>query len=512
MAHLKDLYVSGDARIKGTLYANVVGLNTVGATGATGPVGAVGAKGATGIQGVIGPVGATGAKGATGEKGATGAKGEPGDVPSTRKINGKPLSADITLTASDVGALNKLTYEWNKQYSADGTAGYLLIGSFPMYDTNLTIEINATTSKTYHGTLVIATQNVSETSIGSAHDIVVYDDPTGDISDAIRVVKNSGSRNYNVYFVPQTWSKNVIHIRAIGKYLENTDTSTICSFIAGTAPDTTPGLEVVNACPTQIAITNTVPTSATSYYPLYTTGLSGNQTPRANADFYYYDAGTWSFLNIGSSNQLGGLTLHNNNGTYADITPSGITANRTITIPNATGTMALREVDNVFSGNNTFLNEKFEIKANSTNDDSWVKLTNSNNTAYYALGIRRPYDQYGLQLKYHPDASNQDVSRPGSGTEDIYYDIYHQGNLNKVYFANTAEVTFTDGVYRLVDSRIKANSTITCTRRAGTFNSANFVVFYVQQYAGYADIFCAKLDGSAYNGVLGLHYIIGNKF
>jgi hypothetical protein len=63
MAQLKELYVSGDARIKGTLYANVVGLNTVGATGATGPVGAAGPKGATGIQGIIGPIGATGLRG-----------------------------------------------------------------------------------------------------------------------------------------------------------------------------------------------------------------------------------------------------------------------------------------------------------------------------------------------------------------------------------------------------------------------------------------------------------------
>ena len=144
--------------------------------------------------------------------------------------------------------LNKLTYEWNKQYNAGGTAGYLLIGSFPMYDTNVTIDIDATTNTTYHGTVVIATQNVSETSIGSAHVITVYGDPTGTISDAIRVVWNSGSRNYNVYFVPATWSKNLIHIRAIGNYLDNIDESKICAqFTTGTAPATTSGLTVVNA-------------------------------------------------------------------------------------------------------------------------------------------------------------------------------------------------------------------------------------------------------------------------
>lgn len=152
------------------------------------------------------------------------------------------------------GKLDKLTYEWNKSYNAGGTAGYLLIGSFPMYDTNVTIDIDATTSTTYHGTVVIATQNVSETSIGSSKTVTVYGDPTGAISDAIRVVWTSGSRNYNVYFVPSTWSKNLIHIRAIGNYLENIDESKICTqFTTGTAPTTTSGITIVNALKSNFA-------------------------------------------------------------------------------------------------------------------------------------------------------------------------------------------------------------------------------------------------------------------
>ena len=158
------------------------------------------------------------------------------------------------VTSALGGKLEKLSYEWNRSYNAGGTAGYLLIGSFPMYDSNLTIDIDATTNTTYHGTVVIATQNVSETSMGSACTITVYGDPTGAISDAIRVVWTSGSRNYNVYFVPSTWSKNLIHIRALGNYLEDTDTSKICTqFTAGTAPTTTSGLTVVNALKTSFA-------------------------------------------------------------------------------------------------------------------------------------------------------------------------------------------------------------------------------------------------------------------
>mgnify|MGYP003455652729 CR=1 FL=1 len=48
------------------------------------------------------------------------------------------------------------------------------------------------------------------------------------------------------------------------------------------------------------------------------------------------------------------------------------------------------------------------IRANSANDDSWIKLTNSTDAGYYAFGIRRPYASYGLQMKYHPADNSGD--------------------------------------------------------------------------------------------------------
>lgn len=107
-----------------------------------------------------------------------------------------------------------------------------------------------------------------------------------------------------------------------------------------------------------------------------------------------------------------------------------VTLNDTQTIPS----------NKTHTGYNTFLNNLFAIRANNVNDDSWINLTNSSNGAYYAFGIRRPYGNYGLQMKYHPDASNQDTSRPGdaNGTGDIYYDIYHQGNYTRMPTATTS--------------------------------------------------------------------------
>ena len=154
------------------------------------------------------------------------------------------VPGDNTYDITDNSKLPKTTHEWNKEVYMGGS-GYVKIGSFPMYDTNITINIDATTSSTFHGTVVIATQNVSTTSIGSAHNICVYGDPTGTIASSLRIVWTSGSRNYDIYFVPQAWSKNFIHIRGLGKYLDGA-TDVCVEVSSGLPPSTTSGLEPKN--------------------------------------------------------------------------------------------------------------------------------------------------------------------------------------------------------------------------------------------------------------------------
>ena len=103
-------------------------------------------------------------------------------------------------------------------------------------------------------------------------------------------------------------------------------------------------LAEIGGSATDANITNTTPSKATSYYPIYTTGVSGKQTLRANADFYYYDTGTSSYICAGSSGNLGGLTLQNGKGNYANLVPStSLTANHTLTMPNKTGTIAVTD-------------------------------------------------------------------------------------------------------------------------------------------------------------------------
>ena len=94
---------------------------------------------------------------------------------------------------------------------------------------------------------------------------------------------------------------------------------------------------------TEVTITDTTPSSAKMYYPIYSEGLDGMRTVRANKDLYYYDTGAASYFNIGSSNQLGGLTLHQNNGKYTNLLCGTPTANRNVNLPDADGTLVTKE-------------------------------------------------------------------------------------------------------------------------------------------------------------------------
>jgi hypothetical protein len=158
-------------------------------------------------------------------------------APSQNAVYDKISAMDTTISWK----LDKLEYEFNKSINFYAS-WYLKIGSFPMYDSNVTINIDSTSNKTYHWTVVIATQNTSTTSMWSTHKVEVYDDPTWEIASALRVVWTSWSRNYDVYFVPSAWSKNLIHIRAL-VWWTPTD---VCINQSWTAPTTTTWLEPVN--------------------------------------------------------------------------------------------------------------------------------------------------------------------------------------------------------------------------------------------------------------------------
>ena len=107
----------------------------------------------------------------------------------------------------------KTSGEWNQEVNF-GSSGLLLIGRFPMYDSGVVVEINATTNTTYHGTLVLATQNIKNTQEGS-YKAVVYGDADNTITPSLYIERLSGSNVFSIYFKPASWSKNVVHIQAV---------------------------------------------------------------------------------------------------------------------------------------------------------------------------------------------------------------------------------------------------------------------------------------------------------
>ena len=107
--------------------------------------------------------------------------------------------------------LEKTTYEYNSEL-AIGSSGKVCIGKFPMYDSNVSVEIKSTTNKTFNGTLIIATQNINTTG-GGVYTATVYGDANNALTESIKIHYGSGSNVFSVYIDLPSWSKNLLHIQ-----------------------------------------------------------------------------------------------------------------------------------------------------------------------------------------------------------------------------------------------------------------------------------------------------------
>lgn len=105
---------------------------------------------------------------------------------------------------------------------------------------------------------------------------------------------------------------------------------------------------------TNVNITTTNPTSGTWYYIPFASGQTGSQAERANDGFRQYSLqGTASaightYLQLGNStasgtagNKQGHLRIYNTSSGYTDVVTTASTSNRTITLPDASGTVSL---------------------------------------------------------------------------------------------------------------------------------------------------------------------------
>lgn len=139
----------------------------------------------------------------------------------------------INITPNSIGALNKTTYEYNTEVAL-GQTGYVCIGKFPMYDSLVSVEIKSTTSSTYNGTLVIASQNINTVG-GGTHTETVYGDPSNTLTSSIKIHYGTGSNVFSVYIQLPSWSKNLLHVQCVSLAGAPTDVGTTITAIPSNA-------------------------------------------------------------------------------------------------------------------------------------------------------------------------------------------------------------------------------------------------------------------------------------
>ena len=97
-------------------------------------------------------------------------------------------NGNVQLTAANVGALpidNAVdSLNINKELAC-GSNGKICVGKFGVYDSNITLNVSSTTSNTYSGTIVIATQN------GIICNAKVYGDATKALSNILYIAQES---------------------------------------------------------------------------------------------------------------------------------------------------------------------------------------------------------------------------------------------------------------------------------------------------------------------------------
>lgn len=158
---------------------------------------------------------------------------------------------------------------------------------------------------------------------------------TGTITNGYKLVYKGTGSSPNNYF----------KLIAINSSSVESDAIQINENGVVTLPSTT-SLDLNTTSSSYVRVTATTPTSNTNYYLTFTSGTAAdtNYVLRVNSLVKVWIAadGTSVYLAFGDSTHKGCLTLYSSGGKYMNLeTATLATANRTITFPDATGTVAL---------------------------------------------------------------------------------------------------------------------------------------------------------------------------
>lgn len=314
------------------------------------------------------------------------------------------------------GKLGKTTYEYNSELALGGT-GKVCIGKFPMYDSSISVEIKSTTSQTYNGTLIIATQNINTTG-GGVYQATVYGDADNKLADSIRIHYGSGSNVFSVYINLPGWSKNLLHIQCVALAGAPTDIATTITEIPSNAT-----IIPTNALKAQLD--GKVPTSRT---------VNGKALS-SNISLTAADVGALpSSTTIPTVNNAT-LTIQKNGTKVATFTAnSASNATANITVP--TGAAADKGVDTSISAASTSTNlptskavaafvegKGYKTTDNNTtytiasgDSNGQIKVTPSSGSAYNVSVKGLGSAAYTNSTAYAPASHNQSASTITSGT------------------------------------------------------------------------------------------------
>ena len=109
--------------------------------------------------------------------------------------------------------LEKTSYEYSKELACGGSDTLVLLGTFPCYDSNVTMTISCTATTSYYGVLIMATQNIS-TSADGVLNLKLYGDDENILTPKISVSYVKGSNAISIYMKGDGWSKYLVHIQA----------------------------------------------------------------------------------------------------------------------------------------------------------------------------------------------------------------------------------------------------------------------------------------------------------
>lgn len=363
--------------------------------------------------------------------------------------------------------LEKAGYEYNKTLAL-GSTGYVCIGKFPCYDSNISVEIKSTTNTTYNGTLVVATQNIN-TSHGGTYAAVVYGDEKKTLADKIKISYLTGSNVFSVYINLPPWSKNILHIQCVSLAGSPTDIATTVTEIPSTAT-----IVPTNAFTHKHSVTAAGTVGSTSITPAGTvsqptftgTAASHNHTftgtaaehthtftgTKATASVKYTPAGTVSssFTGTAHNHTFSGTATTSgkpdtmNVTTIYSITDVGSLPSHTYTAPSLTGSVEKQCLTLTFNqGTHTFsagsLPKREAVSVPNTNHTHSVTATGTigNATAGGTVSSTFAGTEATISHTFTPAGSISKTSITPAGTISSK-ELTPAGTVSKPTFTGTA--------------------------------------------------------------------------